>query len=102
VNKALGLQGNTIGNVTVNDFASVLGVKKWKRASGDNGGVATITTQRKDSILFVRNEINDNGCGIIYEQTMEGMHFYNLSRSGNTVTLTPTTSLSGYVEYIEW
>jgi hypothetical protein len=27
VNKALGLQGNTIGNVTVNDFASVLGVK---------------------------------------------------------------------------
>lgn len=25
VNKALGLQGNTIGNVTVNDFASVLG-----------------------------------------------------------------------------
>jgi hypothetical protein len=26
VNKALGLQGNTIGNVTVNDFASVLGV----------------------------------------------------------------------------
>ena len=29
VNKALGLQGNTIGNVTVNDFASVLGVKGW-------------------------------------------------------------------------
>lgn len=27
VNKALGLQGNTIGNVTVNDFASVLGVE---------------------------------------------------------------------------
>lgn len=26
VNKALGLQGNTIGNVTVSDFASVLGV----------------------------------------------------------------------------
>lgn len=28
VNKALGLQGNTIGNVTVNDFASVLGVER--------------------------------------------------------------------------
>lgn len=27
VNKALGLQGNTIGNVTVSDFASVLGVE---------------------------------------------------------------------------
>ena len=29
VNKALGLQGNTIGNVTVSDFASVLG-GRWK------------------------------------------------------------------------
>ena len=28
VNKALGLQGNTIGNVTVNDFASVLGAQQ--------------------------------------------------------------------------
>lgn len=33
VNKALGLQGNTIGNVTVNDFASVLGVATKKAIS---------------------------------------------------------------------
>lgn len=32
VNKALGLQGNTIGNVTVNDFASVLGVA-WESST---------------------------------------------------------------------
>ena len=30
VNKALGLQGNTIGNVTVNDFASVLGAPNYE------------------------------------------------------------------------
>lgn len=33
VNKALGLQGNNIGNVTVNDFASVLGVQLKKGSS---------------------------------------------------------------------
>lgn len=34
VNKALGLQGNTIGNVTVNDFASVLGVQTFFNSAG--------------------------------------------------------------------
>lgn len=105
-NYAVGLYDKTSGEpkgmMGMSDLSSVLGVKKWKRASGNNGGVATITTQRIDSILFVRNEVNGNGYGIIYGQTMEGMNYYNLSRSGNTVTLTPTEVLSGYVEYIEW
>lgn len=35
VNKALGLQGNTIGNVTVNDFASVLGVTIYTMEASD-------------------------------------------------------------------
>lgn len=36
VNKALGLQGNTIGNISVNDFASVLGaLETYISGSGD-------------------------------------------------------------------
>lgn len=46
VNKALGLQGNTIGNVTVNDFASVLGVKDAK------GEMPTSVLAHNESFVF--------------------------------------------------
>lgn len=104
VNKALGLQGNTIGNVTVSDLASVLGVKKWTNAymPHGTGAEAIITTSRTDSILFVRSGVDGNGYGIITQGTKEGLDYYNLSRSGTTITLTPNTAISGQIQYIEW
>ena len=47
VNKALGLQGNTIGNVTVNDFASVLGADRWV-----NTGISSMTPHPDHDPVF--------------------------------------------------
>ena len=66
------------------------------------GAEAVITTSRTDSILFVKNDVDGNGYGIIYQSTMEGLSLYTFSRSGTTITLTPNVSMSGIIQYIEW
>lgn len=60
VNKALGLQGNTIGNVTVNDFASVLGVSNlntYEIIKPDQGTNESLLEDFVDNTLTVTGKI---------------------------------------------
>ena len=77
VNKALGLQGNTIGNVTVNDFASVL---------GDNGiGIKPHICHSNDvlslsyALIFAYND--GTACAGLY--ILEGSVLVTLSEMEN-------------------
>ncbi len=81
----------------------LLGVKKWRRASGNEGGVATIQLSTTDTILFVRNSAQGNGAGIYCNsQAVFPQSFYDVAFNGTTVTLTPNTAVSGYIDYIEF
>ena len=58
VNKALGLQGNTIGNVTVSDFASVLGARFLDI---NIQGYGTYSINNASGSLFLINEYAHKG-----------------------------------------
>lgn len=89
VNKALGLQGNTIGNVTVNDFASVLGAPLYDSYIDDANnlgdrlriGLTNTDTQNlpESSLGFVVhlpvNSVYSNFCIQIYYTYMSNNLF---------------------------
>lgn len=92
---------NDLGTVTLANLASLLGVRKWKYADGPSGGTNTITTSRVNSTVFLRNDVDGNGEGVAIENTLYGLHYHTMTRSGKTITLEPKVPMSGKIQYIE-
>lgn len=108
VNKALGLQGNTIGNVTVNDFASVLGdrLNIWHGKLELNQSITLPTKTWKGGLLI---KTTNTGAG--YNVDIYPVKYYGtfsetsgsltISRSADsgpvTLTATGATTLWAFI-----
>lgn len=109
VNKALGLQGNTIGNVTVSDLASVLGANpKIKIIKGYVDSNTTqalgLTDTQSGFIWFSDNNTPDAVYKIPYYGTFEtvvnGMLKFARTTSPGDVTITTTGTWTSYIAIV--
>jgi hypothetical protein len=94
VNKALGLQGNTIGNVTVNDFASVLGgfitelvEPGTYKTIPFSGHLILCATAATNCAMFI--------CTSVVRSYIGGtsQDWITISYNNNTITVTPSSSI---------
>ena len=106
VNKALGLQDNTIGNVTVSDFASVLGVANGKESSVAQGQEGLEQIPSSIGFVFVRDDFYNGYCAlwlfhsgdlrVIYEENNATLSATNASARAYC-----TGQLNGNAAYIK-
>ena len=102
VQKALGLQGNTVGHSTVADFASVLGVSSYGRFGIAQGDYQDIPISY--GLLLVSDSYGASTClylirngnvDLIYP-TAQGSGYFTIEKqSNNTVRITASISAGG-------
>lgn len=119
VQKALGLQGNTVGHSTVADFASVLG-GLWDHIMVVQANVSATTTfgigngiwlfgpagsggytpaAYNECVVFIIKQATQNAAKSIEILSYSWFGFSNLSLSGDPIKLQFTTTLGGHVGF---
>ena len=92
VNKALGLQGNTIGNVTVNDFASVLGVAN----NIYNHSIGYSNHTHEEGVKLVLSQFLEKDNFVVQGRYVLGLSGYYVLHSYNTM---PSQMQNGMCRY---
>ena len=85
VQKALGLQGNTIGHSTISDFASVLGVSYVSNSSVTDANATTyVDGLQKDGIYFIKGSGGTTYMAIRTSPYFATLYYLNANSANNT------------------
>ena len=81
----------------------ILGASVWRNSTGSDGQACAFTSKRDDSFIILRNSLNTNGYGVVCNgNVIVPMPYYDITKEGRHYTITPTTVLSGIIQYIEF